>query len=152
MIKRLPFLLLLMLLGIVSGALAQTAQRQAPLTIATADGRQLAFHVELADTDEQRATGLMYRSRLAADAGMLFDFKRDLPVAMWMKNTFIPLDILFITADGRIAGIVQRTVPQSLATIASPGHVRAVLEVNGGTVERLGIAVDDRVHHPMFVR
>lgn len=142
---------LLLLLAIASGASADAPMRQAPLTIATADGRELEFSVEIAETDAQRARGLMYRSRLAADAGMLFDFKRDLPVAMWMKNTLIPLDMLFLTADGRIVGIVERAVPQSLETLVSPGPVRAVLELNGGTVERLGIAVNDQVHHPMSV-
>ncbi|HEX6979549.1 MAG TPA: DUF192 domain-containing protein, partial [Alphaproteobacteria bacterium] len=85
-----------------------------------------------------------------ADAGMLFDFKRDQPVSMWMRNTRIPLDMLFIARDGRIVNIAQRTVPFSEATIQSKGAVRAVLELNGGTAQRLGIRPGDTVRHPIF--
>ena len=120
------------------------------LTIETADGRSLVFAIELAQTPEQQARGLMNRAKLPADAGMLFDFGVDRPVAMWMKNTLIPLDMVFIEADGRIAGIAQRTVPMSLEVISSPGPVRAVLELNGGTAERLNVKTGDRVAHPIF--
>jgi hypothetical protein len=113
-------------------------------------GQRHRFTVEFADTDERRALGLMYRTTLAADAGMLFDFKIDQPVAMWMRNTRLPLDMLFITRDGRIANIAQRTVPFSETSIYSSGPVRAVLELNGGTAERLGLKPGDRVLHPMF--
>lgn len=113
-------------------------------------GKRHRFAVEMADTDERRALGLMYRTALAADAGMLFDFKVDQPVAMWMRNTRIPLDMLFIRRDGRVANIAQRTVPFSEASIFSSGPVRAVLELNGGTAERLGLKAGDRVVHPMF--
>jgi uncharacterized membrane protein (UPF0127 family) len=115
-----------------------------------AGGKRHHFTVEFADTDERRALGLMYRTQLAADAGMLFDFKRDQDVAMWMRNTRIPLDMLFITRDGRVANIAQRTVPFSEASIPSAGPVRAVLELNGGTAERLGLKAGDRVIHPLF--
>ncbi len=109
------------------------------------------FSVELALTPEQRALGLMYRRQLAPDAGMLFDFgPRPQRASMWMRNTFIPLDMLFITADGRIESIAQRTVPQSLESISSRGPVRGVLELNGGTTSRLGIAPGDVVEHPIF--
>lgn len=120
------------------------------LEIATADGRRLAFSVELAQDNAQRGLGLMYRQKMAADAGMLFDFQTDQDVAMWMKNTFIPLDMLFVRADGTIHRIVERTVPQSLETIWSQGKVRAVLEVNGGTVSRLGIRPGDTLVHGIF--
>jgi hypothetical protein len=89
------------------------AAGQTQLTIQTADGRSLAFTVELAQTPEESARGLMYRSELAADAGMLFDFGPPRPVAMWMKNTLIPLDMIFIGGDGRILGIAERTIPES---------------------------------------
>ncbi len=108
------------------------------------------FKIEFADTNERRALGLMYRTAMPADAGMLFDFKVDQPVAMWMRNTRIPLDMLFITRDGRILNIAQRAVPFTEISIPSDGPVRAVLELNGGTVERLGIKPGDRVIHPMF--
>lgn len=118
--------------------------------VETADGRRLAFSVEVADDDEERAYGLMFRRKLAADAGMLFVLPQDQPLSMWMRNTFIPLDMLFLSADGRIVAIVERTVPQSLSVIASPGKVRGVLEVNGGTAARLHLKPGDRVVHPAF--
>ncbi len=119
------------------------------LVIATAAGRH-TFTVELAANPQDRARGLMYRRSLAPDAGMLFDYGAPLRISMWMKNTFIPLDMIFISADGAISHIVQRTVPHSLATIEAPMPARAVLEVNGGTAARLGIAVGDRVRHALF--
>ena len=113
-------------------------------------GKRHHFKIEFADTDERRARGLMYRSSMAADAGMLFDFKREGPVSMWMRNTLIPLDMLFIARDGRIVNIAERTVPLSEATIPSAGPVRAVLELNGGTAHRLGLKPGDRVVHAIF--
>lgn len=113
-------------------------------------GKRHPFNVEIADTDERRALGLMYRTSLAADAGMLFDFKRDEDVAMWMRNTRIPLDMLFIDRTGNIVNIAERAVPFSEETISSAAPVRAVLELNGGTAARLAIKPGDRVLHPMF--
>jgi len=120
------------------------------LAIETEDGSRHRFEVELALTGEQHAQGLMYRRDLADDAGMLFLYGREWPVSMWMRNTFIPLDMLFIAGDGRIVRIVERTVPQSLETISSGRPVSGVLEVNGGTVARLGIQPGDRVLHRAF--
>jgi uncharacterized membrane protein (UPF0127 family) len=108
------------------------------------------FKVEMAVNDAQRALGLMYRRDLAPDRGMLFDFGREIYISMWMRNTFIPLDMLFIGADGRIDFIRERTTPQSLETIEAPARNRAVLEVAAGTVARLGIRVGDRVDHAIF--
>jgi len=108
------------------------------------------FSVELATTDEERERGLMFRKELPDGHGMLFDFETDRNVAMWMKNTLIPLDMIFIRADGRIANIAESTEPMSTRVIPSRGLVRAVLEVAGGTAKRLGIEVGDRVAHPMF--
>jgi len=105
------------------------------------------FDIELATTPEQQRQGLMFRNRMAADAGMLFIYDGTAPVSMWMKNTFIPLDMLFIDAEGKIVKIVERTVPQSLETISAGRPVTAVLEVNGGTTSRLGIKPGDRVVH-----
>jgi uncharacterized membrane protein (UPF0127 family) len=113
-------------------------------------GKSLRFTVEIADNDDRRMLGLMHRRQMAADAGMLFDFKRDAPVAMWMRNTLIPLDMLFADKDGVIRHIHERAVPLSEAIISSDGAVRGVLELNGGTVSRLGIKVGDRMVHPMF--
>ncbi len=119
------------------------------LSIVTGRG-SYDFSVEIASTPAQREQGLQGRRALAPGTGMLFDFKSPRPVYMWMKNTFIPLDMLFIDAEGRVANIAERTVPMSLATIGSDGPVRAVLELDGGTVQRLGIKPGDRVLHPMF--
>jgi uncharacterized membrane protein (UPF0127 family) len=108
------------------------------------------FRVELAATDEERARGLMFRRELPPGQGMLFDFKNDGPVSMWMENTYVSLDMIFIRADGRIARIAENTEPLSRRVISSGGPVRAVLEVVAGTAKKLGIAPGDRVAHALF--
>ena len=113
-------------------------------------GKRHRFTVEFADNDERRTLGLMHRRQMAADAGMLFDFKRDSPVAMWMRNTLIPLDMLFVDREGIVRHIHERAVPMSEAIISSEENVRAVLELNGGTVARLGLKKGDRLVHAMF--
>jgi uncharacterized protein len=123
----------------------QAATPPAPLTIETATGSNPVFQVELARTEAEREQGLMYREKLAPDAGMLFLYPTDRPVAFWMKNTLIPLDMLFIKRDGTVFSIVERAIPLSEATILSGGPIAAVLELNGGTVSRLGIKPGDRV-------
>ena len=120
------------------------------LVIETAGGAQHDFVIELALNRQQQAQGLMYRRELGARAGMLFVYRPAQEVSMWMKNTLIPLDMLFIESDGRIAKIVERTVPLSLASIASDRPVSGVLELNAGTAARLGIQPGDRVLHPAF--
>ena len=137
------------LLAVVVAVTLARAENLTPLTITTASGTQ-RFMVEFADTPERRAVGLMHRQSMPADHGMLFDFRADAPVAMWMRNTRIPLDMLFIAKDGRIVNIAERTVPFSETSIPSKGPVRAVLELNGGTSSRLGIKPGDHVSHPMF--
>lgn len=108
------------------------------------------FTVEVARTDQERATGLMYRRELPEGRGMLFDFSPEQQVSMWMKNTFIPLDMIFIRGDGRIIRIAENTEPQSEKIIPSGGLARGVLEVIGGTAKKYGIAPGDRVAHPLF--
>ncbi len=120
------------------------------LKIETADGRRHRFEVELALTARQHAQGLMYRRSLAEDGGMLFLYNGAGVLSMWMKNTPVPLDMLFIAPDGYIVDIVERTVPYSLETVSSRAAASAVLEVNGGTVTRLGIEPGDRVLHRAF--
>ncbi|MBL8700638.1 MAG: DUF192 domain-containing protein [Alphaproteobacteria bacterium] len=120
------------------------------LVIETAAGAKHKFTAEVADTDERRAYGLMNRDSMPADHGMIFDFKADRGVAMWMRNTRIPLDMLFIDRQGRVVNIRERAVPFDESTIASEGPVRSVLELNGGTVARLGIKPGDRIRHPIF--
>ena len=156
--KRL--LSLLLLLGSLWAAGAAPAQAQSmgslvtfgqgELSIETAKGDNHDFQVEIAETSEQRAQGLMFRRQMAGDAGMLFLFGGSKERAMWMKNTFIPLDMLFIDEAGEIVRIEQRTVPQSLRAIVSGQPVSAVLELNAGTTSRLGINPGDRVIHPAF--
>ncbi|KAA0970728.1 DUF192 domain-containing protein [Aureimonas fodinaquatilis] len=106
--------------------------------------------VEIADTDSSRATGLMNRETLRAGHGMLFDFETPRPVTMWMKNTLIPLDMIFIGADGKITNIARNAQPLSLNTIASDGPVRFVLEINGGAAATYGAKAGDEVKHPLI--
>lgn len=119
------------------------------LTIMTAGGPH-KFSIALATSDAQMEQGLMFRRYLAPDAGMLFDFRRPIQAEMWMKNTLIPLDMLFLEADGRIVDLHERAVPYSLDVIASKAPARFAVELNGGTVARLGIRVGDRVTSPYF--
>jgi uncharacterized protein len=121
------------------------------LEIATRGGVH-AFSVEIATNDAERQKGLMFRKELPEGRGMLFDFGHDQDVSMWMKNTYIPLDMLFIQSDGRISHIAENTEPLSERIISSGGPVRAVLEVIGGTARKLGIAPGDRVASAMFHR
>lgn len=122
-----------------------------PLEIVTKTGVH-SFSVEMARTNEQRATGLMYRKSLPEGQGMLFDFAPEQEVAMWMKNTYVSLDMIFIRADGRIHRIAERTKTESTDIISSGGPVRAVLEVVAGTARKYGISVGDQVAHPLFRR
>ena len=110
------------------------------------------FTVELAVTPGERARGLMFRRRMRPDHGMLFDFQTEQPVAFWMRKTPLPLDILFIDAAGTVTQIAPDTVPFSEEAIPSDRPVRAVLEVNAGTAQRLGIAPGARVRHAIFGR
>lgn len=127
----------------------QTFERDR-LEIETAAGGRHAFDIELAVTKSQKSQGLMFRRSLPADAGMLFLYEPEQVVGMWMRNTYIPLDMLFITADGAIAKIAQRAVPESLRTISSETPVSAVLELNAGMAQKLGLRTGDRVLHPAF--
>ena len=120
-----------------------------PLEIVTKNGVQV-FSVEVATTDEEKQTGLMYRKELADGKGMLFDFNPEQEVSMWMKNTYISLDMIFIRADGRILRIAENTETLSTKIIASHGLARAVLEVPAGTAQKYGIRPGDRVGHPLF--
>ncbi|MEK9280362.1 MULTISPECIES: DUF192 domain-containing protein [unclassified Bradyrhizobium] len=120
-----------------------------PLEIVTRNGVQV-FSVEMATTEEEKQTGLMYRKELADGKGMLFDFNPEQEVSMWMKNTYISLDMIFIRADGRILRIAENTEPLSTKIISSQGLARGVLEVPAGTAQKYGIRPGDRVAHPLF--
>ncbi len=130
-------------------AQAQNLFGRSTLAVISATGRH-QFNIEVAATPSQRSQGLMWRRSLAPNAGMLFDFDAPEPVTMWMKNTYIGLDMLFIGDDGRIVNIARNTTPHSLAMISSLGPVRAVLELAAGTAERLGLRAGDRIEHGLF--
>jgi len=142
-------MLTLAVVGLMAAGGVSVAAERTTIEIASRTGVHL-FSVEFVDNDKDRAQGLMYRKSLPEGQGMLFDFGREQDVAMWMKNTYIPLDMIFIQGDGRILRIAENTTPLSERIIASGGPVRAVLEVIGGTAQKLGIAPGDRVAHPMF--
>ena len=142
------FLAALVALFLAAGALAQPRKFE-PLTVVSGSARH-AFQVEVMREEADRAQGLMYRRSLAPDRGMLFDFGRVEPVSMWMKNTYLSLDMLFIRPDGTIARIAADTEPLSTRTISSGEPVNGVLELPAGTAARLGIKAGDRVEHPMF--
>jgi uncharacterized protein len=108
------------------------------------------FQTEVMKTPEQRSKGLMFRQFMPEDRGMLFDFDREEPVAMWMRNTYIPLDMLFIRANGVIHRIHERAQPLDETTIPAGAPVRYVLEINGGVAAKLGLKAGDRVKHPLI--
>jgi uncharacterized protein len=145
---------------IAAAAFAFAALSVAALTPAQAAGRVTieivsgtgvhAFNVELATNDAERERGLMFVKSLPEGQGMLFDFKRDQPVSFWMHNTYIPLDMIFIAGNGRIMHIAENAKPLSDDLIPSQYPVRAVLEVIGGTAEKLGIKPGDRVTGSIF--
>jgi uncharacterized membrane protein (UPF0127 family) len=131
-----------------------------PLAACSADNRLVihsasgdhAFAVEVVDTPEARQRGLMYRTSLDPNAGMLFDFRDSQEVSFWMRNTYIPLDMLFIREDGTIANIHINAVPHDVTGIPSEGPVRFVLEIPGGRSVELGIVAGDRVEHTRIKR
>ena len=147
-------LIYLLPLGAIWAPLISIAQgfatfNRSKLRVVTKSGKH-EFIVEIAVTDRQHAQGLMFRQSLAKNAGMLFDYKVPTSITMWMKNTYIPLDMIFIGNDGRVINVVQRAIPFSENVISSLGKARGVLEVNGGTASRLGIMPGDKILHGIF--
>ena len=128
----------------------QTTLPKQPLTIVDDQGKPHHFKVEMATTPQEQATGLMFRKTVPADSGMLFVFPEVQPEPFWMKNTLVPLDMVFINADGTIRAIAENTVPFSLAPVDSGGPVKAVLELQGGLTAKEDIAVGDQVQAPAF--
>jgi uncharacterized membrane protein (UPF0127 family) len=145
MLRRPLLVFALLLVTLPARALETFATSE--LTIQTAGGPR-NFNIEIALSDAQMEQGLMFRRSLAPDAGMLFDFKTPTNVTMWMKNTLIPLDMLFLDEHGRIFDIHERAVPLSTDIIAANGPARYVIELNGGTAERLGIKPGDQATAP----
>jgi len=115
------------------------------VVISTREGREAVFQVEVADTPAKRELGLQYRKELAADRGMIFLFPAPSVLSFWMKNTPLPLDMIFIGSDRKIAGIVEQTIPFSLDSRSVPAASQFVLEINGGLSKRLGIRAGDSV-------
>ena len=152
MSRRVLILLALLTFGLALGAGPRPfAAEPQTLEIVGKSGVHV-FAIELAVTDEQRGRGLMFRKELPEGRGMLFDFTPEQEVNMWMRNTYVSLDMIFIRSDGRIHRIAESTEPLSERIISSNGRVRAVLEVVAGTAKKLGLAPGDRVAHPLFTR
>jgi hypothetical protein len=124
--------------------------RRSPLQIATPDARLHHFNAWIADDDQRRARGLMFIKQLGAEDGMLFIYPQPHPVSMWMKNTYVPLDMLFVAVDGKVINVVANTEPLSLKTIESAGPAMGVIELPAGTAARLKIAAGAQVIHPAF--
>jgi hypothetical protein len=124
--------------------------RRSTLQIATPDARLHKFDVWVADDDQRRMRGLMFVTKMDDNKGMLFIYPQTQSISMWMKNTHIPLDMLFVRADGRVERVVENTQPMSTTTIESGGPALAVLELNGGTARRMNIRAGAQVIHPAF--
>jgi uncharacterized membrane protein (UPF0127 family) len=130
---------------------AYAKMREDKLTIVpAAGGAAHAFEVEVASSEQEKSLGLMYRTKLGDGEGMLFPYPADRTISMWMHNTYIPLDMLFIRSDGTIARIEERAEPLSDRVISSGSAVAAVLEIAGGAAGRLGIKPGDKVRYPLF--
>ena len=157
MTYRIPLLPAFAITVLICGLHAMTLAAGVPahlpvsrLTVLTQEGSSHLFEVSVATRPEDRQRGLMFVTELRNDQGMLFDYGRTSVASMWMKNTPIPLDMIFIRADGSISSIARETTPYSRSSITSEEPVRAVLELKGGTCRRLGIETGERVAHPVF--
>ena len=151
--RLIGILVLAPLLGFAAAHAQTGPQPELPkekLVIVTRGGKPHLFDVEMALTPEQQRVGLMFRPSVPPDGGMLFDWGAPRESQMWMRNTIVPLDMLFINTDGTIHAIAENTVPQSLAVIDSRGPVRATLELAAGTAERLNLRVGDMVEQRIF--
>lgn len=142
-------LIVVLVWGGASGAHSTESFNISDLKIVSGS-RSHVFKVEVAETPEQRSLGLQWRKQMAVNQGMLFDFENSIPVTMWMKNTYLSLDMFFISADGTIINIARDTTPLSLGYINSAGPAQGVLEVLAGTAKRLGIKAGDKIIHARF--
>lgn len=152
MIRALAALIVILMMGGTAAAVEPVTFPRSTLDVVTEDGKRHAFAIELAVTPEQLSQGLMFRRELAAGTGMLFDFGSPRQVSMWMKNTLIPLDMLFADRTGRVIYVEQFAVPGSLEPRGPSQPVLGVLELPAGTARRLGLKPGDRLVHPMFER
>lgn len=135
---------------IASAAYPAIADGMSSVTIKTQSGDRV-WQIELASDDDSRSRGLMFRKSMAAETGMLFRFETTRPVAMWMKNTFIPLDMIFADEAGRVTHIHKGAVPHSLEVISSQGPARYVLEINAGEADLHGVDVGNQLRHPWIL-
>jgi uncharacterized membrane protein (UPF0127 family) len=143
----------LLFVALVAMAFAPAADAKVRLDrlwLVPASGPEVPIDIEVAEEPQEKAMGLMFRTELADSKGMLFPYNESRELSMWMRNTFIPLDMVFIRPDGVIHRIEARTEPMSERIINSDGPVSAVLELAGGAAERLGIKAGDRVRYPLF--
>ncbi|MDB5492260.1 MAG: hypothetical protein JWO78_2109 [Micavibrio sp.] len=146
-------LMIALVMTMTTGCRAETKLRDndiVPLTITREDGKEIALSVEMAISDEAEEKGLMFRTSMPENSGMLFTFEHEAIRAFWMKNTLIPLDMIFIRKDGKIVNIHENAIPKDLTPIFSAGPANAVLEINGGRARQLGLKTGDTIHHPFF--
>jgi uncharacterized membrane protein (UPF0127 family) len=145
-----PALRMVPLALLLAAAPAPAAEaRLEQLELVTATGRHV-FQIEVARTSEERARGLMYRRSMPRDRGMLFDFHAEHIVMMWMKNTYIPLDMIFVSRNGRVVSVAEKTEPMSERVISSGQPAYAVIELNAGAARKIGLAVGDEARHAIF--
>jgi hypothetical protein len=137
------------MMAIMAAPALAAGLREERLTLVTSNGRH-DIEIEIAETPEQKAKGLMFRTQLVPNRGMLFPYGSPQEITMWMRNTYIPLDMVFIRADGTVHRIEARTEPLSEKIIPSRGQVVAVLELAGGVAEKLGLKAGDKVLHKTF--
>jgi uncharacterized protein len=149
MLKQLYVLIVIFLANLAGHSFAQEPAKIEPVTISTALASTM-LTAEIADTPELRERGLMFRHILPTDQAMLFDFGQPRPVSMWMKNTYMSLDMLFVREDGTIAAIAENTTPKSLDTVSVQEPVKGVIELAAGTVKKLEIHQNDKVIHRIF--
>jgi len=146
---RAALFLLALAVGLASIVDPSNAMRRDSMKLVTAQGVR-EIEVEITETPQEKAKGLMFRTELPDNKGMLFFYDTPQEISMWMRNTYIPLDMVFIRADGVVHRIEARTEPLSESIISSRGDVTACLELAGGAAERLGLRRGDRVEHPLF--
>ena len=147
LLRNLAVALLVALATVTAAAAGQVSDSR--LEIVTASGPH-PFNVEVMRSEPELEKGLMFRRHMDADKGMLFDFGEPQQVSMWMKNTYLPLDMVFIAKTGVVLSIKENAEPMSEHIIASGGLVTGVLELNAGTAKRIGVKIGDQVRHPMF--
>jgi uncharacterized protein len=149
-LRHVVLLVLLALITVGAPAGPRAAELRVETMVIETDSGRHSFATEIADTDPARARGLMFRRNLPADHAMLFIWSAPIEAAMWMKNTYIPLDMLFVAGDGRVVHVAANTTPHSLEVITAGKPVTGVIELAGGTAARLGIKAGSRVHHKLF--